>query len=92
MRKYEIVIKKDIKIPKLTIAKNRISLKFPVNMSPAERAKIECFTDNIVENVGDVKFTLRGRFGEHGIQLRRKTVIESDSDSTVYFRYDQFGK
>ena len=92
MNTRETIIRDDLKMAKLTIAKDRISLKFPKNMSLEERAKIEVFTDNIVETIGQVEFTLRGRFDENGIRLRRKTLLEGDINSNVCFSYQQFDK
>ena len=90
--KYEIIIREKLARAKLTIARDRVSLKFPQNMPVEERTKIEEFTKKIVENVGEVEFTLRGRFTPDGILLRRKISNEEDPNSSLYFGYKQFEK
>ncbi len=59
----EFMEKDNLAKPKLTIAVDRISLKVPASFSPAEQTRIINLKDNIVNEVGPVETTLRGKFG-----------------------------
>lgn len=72
MRKFETIIK-DITRAKLTVAKDRTTLKFPETMPEAERQKIEILALKIHEENPSVEFTLRGVFSEVGIKLSTNT-------------------
>lgn len=61
MRKFE-VLDKDVTSVKLTVAKERTTLKVPLFVSPEDKSKLIDFAKYIESNLGDIEFTLRGRF------------------------------
>ena len=71
MRKFEIVVK-ELESAKLTIAEDRITLKLPVNMGTDERKRIEEATLKIDAEIGEIKYTIRGRFWGGRISLSPK--------------------
>ena len=48
--------------PKLTIAKDRIALKFHQTLSPEKRAPYLQYAKQIARQVGNPEYTLRGKF------------------------------
>ena len=58
--------KKDIKYPKLTVAKDRVALKVPLNIDPDDLIRIVKFKDSIIADISKscaIAQTLRGKFG-----------------------------
>jgi hypothetical protein len=74
MRRFE-VIGKELETAKLTIAKDRTTLKLPLSMPDGERMAIEALARKIDAELPDVKFTLRGRF------WNRQILLEDASNS-----------
>ena len=75
----EFMEKDNLLKPKLTIAIDRISLKVPASFSPAEQTRIIQLKDNIVEHVGPVETTLRGKFGMKDDQYYIYLHVQSGS-------------
>jgi hypothetical protein len=48
--------------PKLTVAKNRVALKFHHQLSQEERAPYTQYAMTIAKQIGEPEFTLRGKF------------------------------
>ncbi len=82
--------KDNLSVPKLTIAIDRISLKVPAAFSPAEVTRIINLKDNIVEKVGAVEFTLRGKFGtkdgDYYIYLHQQTGSKKNKKRITKFK------
>lgn len=72
MRKFEVIMK-EIETAKLTVAKDRITLKLPILMNAQEKSEIEALTHKIDSEVPEVHFTLRGRFWNRTIRLSDKS-------------------
>lgn len=62
-RKFEVVVK-EVSHIKLTVAKDRVTLKFPLSLSTEDQEKYLTIAKKIDARIPDVEFTLRGRF--HG--------------------------
>ena len=60
-RKFKIVTK-DITHDRLTVAKDRVSLKFTIYTTLAERVRMEAAARLIDAALPDVQYTLRGTF------------------------------
>ena len=58
-------LEKDVAHVKLTIAKNRVTVKFPQNMPVSDQARYMAFCHKIAEAVGPVEYTLRGAFKDN---------------------------
>jgi len=83
MRKFELIVK-DVTHPKLTVAKDRTTLKLPPSLSAIEQQKIEALAKKIHDDCSTIKLTLRGRFFDKGIKLSP----ESSSPEVI----EKFGK
>lgn len=70
MKRMEKIIK-DIVYPKLTIATDRITMKFPLNMNMEEKVKAEKFFDYISDQLLDTKVSMRGSLTDpRGIKMK----------------------
>ncbi len=56
------VVARDVSHVKLTVAKDRVTIKFPLGMSPADQTRYSDYCRKIVEALGPVDHTLRGSF------------------------------
>ena len=87
---YEFIVRDNLSKPKLTIATDRISLKIPASFSPADVTRIAKFKDNIVNTVGAVEFTLRGKFGtkdeDYYIYLEQQTGSKKNKKRITKFK------
>ncbi len=63
------IIEKDIVQPKLTIAIDRVTLKFPSNLDNKKKVRLANFTEKIIKEVGAVTATLRGQFSENAMGI-----------------------
>lgn len=62
-------VSKDVTRVHLTIAKDRVTVKFPLNMPASEEEKYMAFCRQVVQAVGTVEHTLRGNFTDGYIAL-----------------------
>lgn len=62
MRVLEIIEKENISVTRITISNSRLCLKFNPRVNSQEREKIIERSNIIAEKLGDIKFTLRGRY------------------------------
>jgi hypothetical protein len=89
MRTFE-VLDKEVDSVKLTVAVDRVSVKFPLGTAEPVKAKVVEFAKVIDVKMPDVQFTMRGRFkfnGDHMmITLTPKT---SSSVQSVSFASSQ---
>jgi septum formation topological specificity factor MinE len=60
MRRFEIV-DKDVTTVKLTIAKERTTLKIPPSIEPELRERLTAFAKYVDSQFEEIEFTLRGR-------------------------------
>ncbi len=65
----ELVLK-DITRPRLTIARNRVTAKFPNTLYPTRIMDIFVFFNEITKEVGTPKYTLRGALHNNKLVLR----------------------
>jgi hypothetical protein len=56
------IVRKDITHSKLTIAKDRIELKFPLNIEKPQEDAIISLANQVVNEMGVVTQTIRGEF------------------------------
>lgn len=89
MHKRLEIIEKDITRPKLTVAKDRVTIKFPLGTSPEVKCRVLECSDRIVKdlvenNLGE--YTLRGSF-EEDFQIRL-----ANGHSSLYIRYGPEGE
>ncbi len=88
MRRFEIIVK-PLDTPKLTIAKDRTTLKLPSMMSEAEQQLHTAFAKYIDARVGDIEYTLRGRFFDPGIVLKPKGEHPEHTHTFLYKEFIQ---
>lgn len=81
MKKLEILIT-NTKVPKLTVAKDRISIKH--NNSRDYSKEIE-FLKRCADKIGDVDYTLRGK-----MRKSDSIVLMSDKDLNKKYRIEKF--
>lgn len=62
-----VIIRKDIKYPRLTISKEQIRIKFPLNYID-EKSVMSIFEEIIKDNV-DIIYTLRGQLKDGVIKM-----------------------
>lgn len=65
----EIVVK-DVSHVKLTIAKDRVTVKLPTSLSAEDQERYTLLCRKIVEAVGPVEHTLRGSFEDERVIMR----------------------
>lgn len=76
-RKIE-VIDKDITSPKLTVATDRITIKFPIGYDVKKKKDLSVKLLRVAEKIGIPEFTLRGRVSEKetiSMQNQKKEVV-----------------
>ena len=74
------------KVPKLTIAKGRVALKFNFEFPAEERAPYFRYAELIAKKVGEPKLTLRGKFHLDGDgSLKGITLKNRESRIQVSF-------
>lgn len=71
------VVFKEITFPKLTIAKDRVELKFPVGFPAEVQNRVFTLANRIVEEVGVVSNTLRGKFETRDGKIRIQMCLGS---------------
>jgi hypothetical protein len=78
MRRFEIIVK-SVTQAKLTIAKDRTTLKLPEFMHQTERQACTALAKYADSQVPEVEFTLRGRFWDNQIHLTPETSGKGQS-------------
>ena len=78
------VEEKDSKSFKLTVAKDRVSIKVPKSAEQTERDKIVKFLTSVAHNIGETEFTLRGTFRYNNGNITMKSGIAN----TIRKRYN----
>jgi hypothetical protein len=64
------IVYKDVTFPKLTIAKDRVEVKIPLGMEKPFQDRVLTLANRVVEEVGEVTNTLRGKFETRENTLR----------------------
>jgi hypothetical protein len=63
------VIEKGIKYVHLTIARNRITLKYPTGTGKRSSRRYKRYARAIATTLGEIRYTMRGRFDDNGIRM-----------------------
>lgn len=71
MRKFELVVK-PLSHARITVAKDRTTLKLPDTMSAKERDELISFAYYVNEQIPEVQNTVRGRFHKNHVTLTTK--------------------
>jgi hypothetical protein len=66
------IIVKDVSHVKLTIAKDRVTVKLPTRLSAEDQERYATLCRKIVEAVGPVERTLRGSFKDGNVAIREE--------------------
>jgi hypothetical protein len=77
MKKIEIV-DKDVVRPKLTVSKNRVTIKFPLNYDNIEKEELAKKLIEVSKKMEELSHTLRGRVSNQmtiSMQNSRKEVV-----------------
>jgi hypothetical protein len=88
-RRFE-VLTKDISHARLTIAKDRITLKVMPITTPEEKEKLIRIAKIVDSRVPAVEFTIRGPLHDveaHGVRLYPKGATGKKEQATYYFTY-----
>ena len=76
---------KETKKVKLTVAKDRVSVKFPSHFTESEKLPYIKAVDKIIESVGTPEKTMRGAF-------RNGSILLSTDKNTFHLKFDDKGE
>jgi hypothetical protein len=86
-------VSKDVVRVHLTVAKDRVTVKFPLNMSAETERRYMTFCRQIVQVLGPVEYTLRGNFTDGYVALhdgRRGQLCRLFRDGVELFGPDRY--